>query len=405
MKIVVIGGGPAGFFAALHAAVGGKNEVILFEKSGNPLHKLGSGEGGNCTITNATFDIKQLCGNYPRGDKNLRSAFGRFMTNETINWFENRKVKLKTEPDGRVKPHSGDAQVIVDCLLKEADKNHVSIETEAEVRDIISSFHGGFDVILKNNSKFFCDRIILAYGASLNMEDFSLIKSLGHEVTDPVPSLFTFIIDGNPLKELAGISVIPAKIKIPEAKIESSGLVEITDYGVCGPAVLKLSSFGARRLADAEYRFTMHINWLNEKKDDAFRQELFNIKAANPGKQVGSLIPFKLPPELTNYLLKKSNMDENMKWGEISKEEINKLSHNVLQDTYHVTGKKTYPEEFVTCGGVSLTEVDFKNMQSRKIKGLYFAGEVLDIDGLAGGFNLQVAWTTGYIAGNAAGGN
>lgn len=403
MKIVVIGGGAAGFFAAIHASKNGNNEVVILERSSSLLHKVKISGGGRCNVTNALYDIKQLCQNYPRGDKQLRSSFSKFNTTDTVKWFEERKIKLKTEDDGRVFPVSDDSKTIIDCLLKEAQKNNIIIETDTEVRDIIPSFHGGFELFLKNGSKFYCDRIIIATGGSINEENYSWIKALGHEIMQPVPSLFTFNIPDNPISELTGIAIDPAKVRIPEAKIEFSGPVLITHWGLSGPAILKLSSFGARKLADVDHNFQIQVNWLNDKKEDALRQELFNIKAANPNKHVGNLLPFKLPSRLISFLLKKSAIDPNKKWGEVSKEEINKLAQNVLFDTYHVTGKTAFKEEFVTCGGVSLNEIDFKSMQSKKMKGLYFAGEILDIDGLTGGFNFQAAWTTGFIAGNAAG--
>ncbi len=403
MKIVVIGGGAAGFFAAIHAASGSKNEVILLEKSSKLLQKVKVSGGGRCNVTHACFDIKQLCQSYPRGDKQLRSAFSRFMTTDTIKWFEDRKVKLKTEADGRMFPVSDNSETIIDCLLKEAKKNKVTIELESEVKNIITSFHGGFEIVLKDGRTIECDKVIVATGGSPKEEGLSWLKALGHEIIEPVPSLFTFNIPNNPLTELMGLSVDPARVKIPEIKLEYSGPVLITHWGLSGPAVLKLSSFGARKLADREYDFTIQVNWLNDKKEEALRQELFNIKAANPAKQVGNLLPFKLPARLTTFLIEKSGMKEDKRWADISKEEINKLAQHVLYDTYHIKDKTTFKEEFVTCGGVSLNDIDFKSMQSKKVKGLHFAGEVLDIDGITGGFNFQAAWTTGFIAGTAAG--
>lgn len=405
MKIVVIGGGAAGFFAAIHAASGGRNEVILLEKTGKLLQKVKVSGGGRCNVTNACFDMKQLCQNYPRGEKQLRSAFTKFTTSDTIKWFEDRKVKLKTEPDGRVFPVTDDSQTIIDVLTKEAAKNKVDIQMNTDVRSIIPSFHGGFELYLGDNKKIQCDKLIVATGGSQKPEDFEAVKGLGIEIIEPVPSLFTFNIPDDPIVELTGLSVDPVKVKIPDAKIEYSGPLLVTHWGLSGPAILKLSSFGARKLAERHYDFHIQINWLNEKKEEALRQELFNIKAANPAKQVGNLLPFKLPARLTKHLLDKSNIQEDRKWAEVSKEDINKLAQNVLYDTYHVLGKTTFKEEFVACGGVSLNEIDFKSMQSKKVKGLHFAGEVLDIDGLTGGFNFQAAWTTGFIAGTAAGTN
>jgi predicted Rossmann fold flavoprotein len=403
IRIAVIGGGAAGFFSAIHAAESGKNEVTIFERSTKLLQKVKVSGGGRCNVTHATFDIKQLCQSYPRGDKQLRSAFNRFTTSDTVKWFEDRKVKLKTEADGRMFPTTDDSQTIIDCLTREATRSKIQVETGSEVKNVIPSFAGGFELVLKDGRRLQFDKVIITTGGSQKEEDFMMIKAFGHEIVEPVPSLFTFNIPNDVLVELQGLSVDPVKIKIPEAKIEYSGPVLVTHWGLSGPAVLKLSSVGARKLAEKQYEFAVQVNWLNDKKEEALRQELFNIKAANPGKQIGNLLPFKLPSRLVEHLLSKSGINESKRWADVSKEEINKLAQHVLYDTYQVQGKTTFKEEFVTCGGVQLSEVDFKSMQSRKVKGLYFAGEVLDIDALTGGFNFQAAWTTGFIAGTAAG--
>jgi len=403
LKIVVIGGGAAGFFAAIQAASANKNaEVVLLEKTSKLLQKVRVSGGGRCNVTNACSDMKQLSAAYPRGEKQLKSAFSRFTTTDTVNWFQERKVKLKTEADGRIFPVSDDSQTIIDCLEKEAKKLKIDIRLESEVKKIIPSYTGGFELALANGDRISCSKLIVASGGSPKSENMQWIKELGHEIIEPVPSLFTFNIPNEALNELTGISVNPTKIKITDTKFEFNGPVLITHWGLSGPAVLKLSSFAARYLAEKEYNFSVQLNWLNDKKDEACRNELMNVKAANPHKQVNNHFPFKLPTRLLSHLFAKSGIDETSRWADVSKIDIQQLVQNLIYDTYEVKGKTTFKEEFVTCGGISLNDIEFKNMQSKRCKNLYFAGEILDIDGITGGFNFQAAWTTGFIAGNAA---
>jgi len=403
LKIVVIGGGAAGFFAAIQAASANKNaEVVLLEKTSKLLQKVRVSGGGRCNVTNACSDMKQLSAAYPRGEKQLKSAFSRFTTTDTVNWFQERKVKLKTEADGRIFPVSDDSQTIIDCLEKEAKKLKIDIRLESEVKKIIPSYTGGFELALANGDRISCSKLIVASGGSPKSENMQWIKELGHEIIEPVPSLFTFNIPNEALNELTGISVNPTKVKIADTKFEFNGPVLITHWGLSGPAVLKLSSFAARYLAEKEYNFSVQLNWLNDKKDEACRNELMNVKAANPHKQVNNHFPFKLPTRLLSHLFAKSGIDETYRWADVSKIDIQQLVQNLIYDTYEVKGKTTFKEEFVTCGGISLNDIEFKNMQSKRCKNLYFAGEILDIDGITGGFNFQAAWTTGFIAGNAA---
>jgi predicted Rossmann fold flavoprotein len=403
LKIVVIGGGAAGFFAAIQAASANKNaEVVLLEKTSKLLQKVRVSGGGRCNVTNACSDMKQLSASYPRGEKQLKSAFSRFTTTDTVNWFQDRKVKLKTEADGRMFPISDDSQTVIDCLEKEAKKLKIDIRLESEVKKIIPSYTGGFELALANGDRISCNKLIIASGGSPKSENMQWLKELGHEIIEPVPSLFTFNIPNEALNELTGISVNPTKVKIADTKFEFNGPVLITHWGLSGPAVLKLSSFAARYLAEKEYNFSVQLNWLNDKKDEACRNELMNVKAANPHKQVNNHFPFKLPARLLSHLFAKSGIDETSRWADVSKIDIQQLVQNLIYDTYEVKGKTTFKEEFVTCGGISLNDIEFKNMQSKRCKNLYFAGEILDIDGITGGFNFQAAWTTGFIAGNAA---
>ncbi len=402
-KVVVAGGGAAGFFAAITCAQANNDaEVIILEKTNKLLSKVAVSGGGRCNVTHACFDLKQLSLSYPRGEKQLKSAFSRFMTTDTVKWFEERGVKLKTEEDGRMFPTTDNSETIIKCLLKEAKKLKIEIKDQTEVKQITPRFHGGFELKLGSGEKMECDKLIVACGGSPKIEGLNWIKELGHEIIEPVPSLFTFNIQDEELANLQGISVNPAKAKILDTKLEFSGPVLITHWGLSGPAILKLSSYGARILAEKDYNFQVQINWMNEKKEEVARLELMNLKAANPSKQINVLFPFILPKRLLHYLFEKTGINDKMKWGEISKEDVNRFVNNLLYDTYQVKGKTPFKEEFVTCGGIGLDDIDFKTMQSKRCKDIHFAGEILDIDGITGGFNFQAAWTTGYLAGLGA---
>lgn len=404
MKIAVIGGGAAGFFAAIHAAqADSKNEVTLFEKTSKLLAKVLVSGGGRCNVTHACFENNRLSTNYPRGERQLKSAFARFSTKDTIEWFNSKGIKLKTESDGRMFPVTDSSETIADCLLSEAKKSGVTIQLNTEIKTIQPKLSGGF-TLLANGTPFSFDKVIVTTGGSPKQDGFSWLKDLGHQISNPVPSLFTFNIPNNGITELMGISVEQAKIKLLGTKYEYSGPLLITHWGLSGPAVLKLSSYAARDLADMDYRFSIQVSWLNDKKEDAVRNELMNLKAANPAKHLRNLFPYaQLSKRLQDYLFHKASVDVDKNWADVSKIDIQHLVEVLLYDTYHVHGKTTFKEEFVTCGGISLDDVHFKNMESKKIKGLHFAGEVLDIDGITGGFNFQAAWTTGYIAGINAG--
>lgn len=404
MKIAVIGGGAAGFFSAIHAALANKkNEVTIYEKSGKLLTKVLVSGGGRCNVTHACFENNRLTPNYPRGERPLKSAFARFSTKDTVEWFLKRGVKLKTESDGRMFPTTDNSETIANCLLNEAKKLNISIVLNTEVKSIQTQIHGGF-LLNTNTTPINADKVIVTTGGYAKPEGFNWLKDLGHTIETPVPSLFTFNVPNNPITELMGISVEMAKVKIPEAKREFSGPVLITHWGFSGPAVLKLSAYSARELADLEYNFDVHISWLNDKKEDAVRNELMNLKAANPTKHLRNLFPYhELSRRLQDYLFHKTNVNADKNWADISKADVNNLVDVLLYDKYEVRGKTTFKDEFVTCGGVSLDDVQLKNMESKKLKGLHFAGEVLDIDGITGGFNFQAAWTTGYIAGSNAG--
>ncbi|MCC7533360.1 MAG: NAD(P)/FAD-dependent oxidoreductase [Bacteroidia bacterium] len=404
MKIAIIGGGAAGFFSAIHAAMANKdNEVTIYEKTTKVLSKVLVSGGGRCNVTHACFENNRLTSNYPRGERQLKSVFSRFSTSDTVAWFESNGVKLKTEEDGRMFPTTDNSETIANCLQKVAQKLKVNIEFETKVSTIQTDITGKFN-LLTNKGKITADKVIVTTGGNPKEVGFNWLKEMGHTIVPPVPSLFTFNVPNNPITELTGISVDPVKIKVVDSKYEFSGPLLITHWGFSGPAVLKLSSYAARDLADLDYEFDIQISWVNDKKEDLVRNELMNLKAANHHKKFRTLFPYtKLSKRLQDNLFAKAEINPEKNWADISKAEINTLVEVLLYDTYHVSGKTTFKEEFVTCGGVSLDDIHFKNMESKRVKGLHFAGEVLDIDGITGGFNFQVAWTTGYVAGTNAG--
>lgn len=404
MKIAVIGGGAAGFFAAIHAAQENPdNQVTIYEKTGKVLSKVLVSGGGRCNVTHACFENNRLATHYPRGEKPLKSAFSRFNATDTIEWFGKRGVKLKTEADGRMFPVTDSSETIADCLVKELKKLKIGIEFNTDIKAIQPQLDGAFN-LLTNSGTIPANKVIITTGGHPKEDGFNWLTALGHQLEKPVPSLFTFNVPNNPVTELMGISVDQVKVRITETKHEFSGPVLITHWGFSGPAVLKLSSYAARALAGINYHFNIQINWLNDKKEDAVRNELMNLKAANPTKHLRNLFPYvQLSKRLLDHLFTKAGIDADKNAADISKADLNRLVEVLLYDSYDVKGKTTFKEEFVTCGGISLNDVHIKNMESKKVKGLYFAGEVLDIDGITGGFNFQAAWTTGFIAGTNAG--
>ena len=402
MKIAVIGGGAAGFFSALSAKEHNPgSQVTIYEKSDKLLSKVRISGGGRCNVTHHCFDIKELASSYPRGERRLRKAFGTFSPTDTINWFENRGVELKTEADGRMFPVTDSSQTIIDCLLNEASGLGVSIKTKSHIKQLIPG-KNGFELVFNNEKTKSVDKVIVAAGGSPRPEGFKWLKELGHSISNPVPSLFTFNMPDEPIKELMGLVANPVSVKIMGTKLKSSGPLLITHWGMSGPAILKLSAFGARVLHELGYQFNVLINWAGEKAETEVKAALDEIVKDNPKKKVQNICAFELPHRLWDFLLKKMNLPDDMIWINMGKKNLNRLVHLLTNDEYKVSGKTTFKEEFVTCGGINLNEIDFKTMQSKKVLGLYFCGEVLDIDGVTGGFNFQAAWTTGFVAGKLA---
>jgi predicted Rossmann fold flavoprotein len=401
-KIAVIGAGAAGFFGAIrmksllpHAT------VIVFEKSNKMLAKVKVSGGGRCNATHACFEVSQLIKNYPRGSKELRQAFMQFACTDTVNWFFDRGVELKTEQDGRMFPVTNDSQTIIDCLMDEAEKLGVQFSLGSNIKKVESK-NGKLELTFDNDDSEVFDAVLIATGGHPNKSGFNWMASTNHTIVDPIPSLFTFNFKDKTISALMGISVPDAQVKIVGTKHEYSGPLLITHWGISGPAVLKLSSFAARQLAEMKYEFMVAVNWINRKEGDV-RELILQVKAKYPKRTLFRLNEVELPKRLWEYILFKLKIDGEQIIGNISKDTLNRIVNTLVNDQYQVKGKTTFKEEFVTCGGVELSEVDFKTMESKLVPNLFFAGEVLDIDAITGGFNFQAAWTTGYIAGSTIG--
>jgi predicted Rossmann fold flavoprotein len=416
LKITVIGGGAAGFFSAITCAkTYPQARVTLLEAGRQLLAKVRISGGGRCNATHACFDPAILVQNYPRGGKALRGAFTRFQPRDTVEWFASHSVSLKTEADGRMFPVTDDSATIVNCLIRAAEDAGVQIRTGDAVVSVkqltleegedapstAPTDEPRFEIELKSGDRLKCDRLILATGS--NPSGFKWAKDLGHTIEHPVPSLFTFNISDSRIQDLAGVSVANAKVRLPGAKLEQSGPLLITHWGLSGPAVLKLSAWGARFLHDRHYRTPVLINWLPQYNPEVLRQQLLGVKSQLSQRLVVSSCPFPIPRRLWERLTSAIGIDEPKRWADISNKTLDRLLQELVQGEYQISGKGAFKEEFVTCGGVNLKEVDFKTMESRRCRGLYFAGEILDIDGVTGGFNFQSAWTTAWLAGIAIG--
>ncbi len=400
MTIAVIGGGAAGFFSAIAAKENHSNShVTIFEKSQKVLSKVKVSGGGRCNVTNGISSISELAKGYPRGEKQLKKAFSVFSTTDTRKWFEWRGVELYTQDDNRVFPKSNNSQSIVDCLMRETNRLGIDIQFGAGVSSITTTsnklelqFRG------ETKSRIF-DKLIIATGGSPSKKSFDWLKEMGHKIEEPVPSLFTFNMPKESVKELMGVVVANAIVNIQGTKLKSQGPLLITHWGMSGPAILKLSAFGARILQNLGYKFKIQVNWAGEPNNELVLETIRDIAEGSPKKLLSNVKPFGLPERMWLFLLTRSEISSTKKWSELGKKGMNKLVNTLTNDEYQVSGKTTFKEEFVTCGGISLESVNFKTMESKACPNLYFAGEVLDIDGITGGYNFQAAWTTGFIAG------
>ena len=399
LQVAVIGGGAAGFFSAISAKTHNPEaKVTIYEKSDKLLSKVRISGGGRCNVTHHCFDVRELVKFYPRGERPLKKAFGMWSPTDTVEWFQKRGVELKTESDGRMFPTTDNSETIINCLIDETKKLGIGIKTGANIKSL-KKLDKEYEMGFHRGGRKTADKVIIATGGSPRSKGFDWLRKLDHDIEEPVPSLFTFNMPNEPIKELMGVVADPVSIKIMGSNLKSSGPLLITHWGMSGPAVLKLSSFGARDFYDMDYEFKTLVNWTGERPEQEVRALLKEVEDEHGKKKIPNVNPFGLPGRLWNFLIDKLELGDDMIWQNMGKKNINRLVHLLTNDEYQVQGKTTFKEEFVTCGGISLTDVDMKTMESRKSPNLYFAGEVLDIDGVTGGFNFQAAWTTGYIAG------
>jgi predicted Rossmann fold flavoprotein len=406
-RVVVVGGGAAGFFGAIACAekLGVGGTARIYEATAHPLAKVRVSGGGRCNVTHACFEPRELVKHYPRGGRELLGAFHRWQPRDTVAWFTERGVELKTEADGRMFPTTDDSATIVDCLLRAAAAAGVQIATSLGVRKAERVNRDGeppsFWLTLTDGSEVRCERLLLATGGNRASAGFTIAQALGHTIEPLVPSLFTFHLDDARLIGLSGLSVENAALAVPGTKLRDSGALLITHWGLSGPAVLKLSAWGARELAGKSYEFPLTINWSPPHTRESLARELAEVRSRNPRKQLATWSPLPLPQRLWERLVTASGIAATAPWSQVGNAALNTLAAQVAAGEFRVVGKSTFKEEFVTCGGVRLSEVNFQTMESRICPGLHFAGEVLDIDAVTGGFNFQSAWTTGRLAGEA----
>jgi predicted Rossmann fold flavoprotein len=395
MKIAVIGGGAAGFMAAITAKeTHPEASISIFEKTDKVLAKVKVSGGGRCNVTNATFSIAQLIKHYPRGGKQLKKPFNHFFTTDTVNWFESRGVTLKTEADNRMFPKSNSSQTIVDLLLNTAENLNIRISYKSKVSAIIPS-ENGINLSINGETLVF-EKVIIASGGSPKASGLDWLTALGYKIVKPVPSLFTFNMPKNPITALMGLSVPNVITSIKGSKLKQNGPLLITHWGMSGPAILKLSAWGAQDLANLNYNFSVQINWLGINEEE-LRNQFAGLTASR--KLMYKHNPTEIPKRLWHFMLNKLAVSESQIWNELSKKNKNRLVNMLINDEFEVKGKTTFKEEFVSCGGIDLSEINMQTMESKRHKGIYFAGELLNIDGVTGGFNFQAAWTTGYLAG------
>lgn len=397
--IAVIGGGAAGFFAAIHAS-GPGIQVLLFEKSPKLLSKVKISGGGRCNVTHRPMEISKLIKNYPRGEKFLKKAFSHFSIPDTFTWFESRGVPLKIEDDGRVFPQSNTSQTIVTCLEEEAKMRGVQIKLSNGIKSILSKDQGY--ILITDKEKISVSKIIVASGGHPNLGAYEYLNQLNHKLITPIPSLFTFNTPQEPIRELMGVAMSDARVKLEGTKLSYRGPILITHWGISGPAVLKLSAFGADWLYEKEYKARAIIQWNAELSEQAYAEQLSSYALHHPNRRVLSHPLFGIPARLWEHFCSQSEINDSQVFGQLSKRLNNKLVQCLFCYPVTMQGKTTFKEEFVTAGGISLDEVHPETMESKLYSGIYFAGEVLNLDGITGGFNFQAAWTTGYLAGRSA---
>jgi predicted Rossmann fold flavoprotein len=395
--IIIVGGGAAGFFTAINIVEKNpKLKVAILERGTEVLNKVRISGGGRCNVTHACFEPNELVKFYPRGEKELRGPFHQFCSGDTIEWFEKHGVELKIEADGRMFPVSNSSQTIIDCFLKATQKLGISVLTGQSVQSIFKK-----DTLWKvetQSENYIAEKLILATGS--NPKVWEMLQTFGHAVVSPVPSLFTFNIKDSRIKELPGVAA-QVTVKVKDTKLTSTGPLLITHWGMSGPAILKLSAWGARILHDKNYQFTIFVNWLNDADKEDVEKKLKELKQEHAKKSVSKKSPFELTNRLWESLVLASGIESETKWADLSKIQLQNLTNQLTNGTFQVNGKSTFKEEFVTAGGIDLKEINFKTMESKLHENLYFAGEIVNIDAITGGFNFQNAWTSGFIVANS----
>jgi predicted Rossmann fold flavoprotein len=398
-QIIIVGGGAAGFFAAIAAAESGASATLL-EKTARFLDKVRISGGGRCNLTHACFETREFATRYPRGERALLAPFQQFSATDTVAWFAARGVKLKTERDGRMFPTTDSSQTIVDCLVAAAEKAGVKFRLNCGVESVVKNADERFELILAGGEKIYCDKLLLATGGCRAAAAGNLAVSLGHKIEPPVPSLFTFQIESPWLRSLAGVSLELAEVSVPVAKLRECGPLLVTHWGLSGPAILKMSAWGARELHQLDYKFPLLVNWLPEFSAEKIAAKFLARRETDGGKLVVNVPLAPLTSRLWEQLVLAAGIPADTRWSKFSRVQSHALVQQLMRSEFLVSGKSLNKDEFVTCGGVKLNEVNFKSMESKICPGLFFAGELLDIDGITGGFNFQAAWTTGFIAGN-----
>ncbi|MFV8331982.1 NAD(P)/FAD-dependent oxidoreductase [Flavobacterium sp. GSP14] len=399
--IIIVGGGAAGFFTAINIVEKNpKLKVAILERGADVLQKVRISGGGRCNVTHAIFEPNELVKFYPRGEKEMRGPFHQFCSGDTTEWFEKHGVELKIEADGRMFPVSNSSQTIIDCFLKATQKLGISVLTGQSVQSIFNTGVSGETVwkIETPTENYLVEKLILATGS--NPKVWEMLQNFGHAVISPVPSLFTFNIKDSRIKELPGVAA-QVTVTVKDTKLTSTGPLLITHWGMSGPAILKLSAWGARILHDKNYLFTIFINWLNDQDTADVEKKLKDLKVEHAKKSVSKKSPFELTNRLWESLVLASGIEVETKWADLSKTHLQNLANQLTKGTFQVNGKSTFKEEFVTAGGIDLKEINFKTMESKLHENLYFAGEIVNIDAITGGFNFQNAWTSGYIVANA----
>lgn len=402
--LIIIGGGAAGFFGAIQAASMKPGlRALILEKSSKLLSKVRISGGGRCNVTHNCFNAAQLARHYPRGEKTLKVLFKSFSAEDVVEWFRSKKVELKTENDGRMFPVTDNSETIINCFLKEAERLGIEIKLNSPV---VSLTRDGemLSVAINGGEKYLTKKVLVAVGGNPKADAYQWLVAAGHSLINPVPSLFTFNDSNKSFTDLMGVSVPDAMVRIAGTKFSERGPVLITHWGLSGPAVIKLSAWAAQYLHEINYQFSALVNWLGSKGEEDLRMELTSYKTGKGKQKVVTNPLFSLPARLWQRLCSLSEIPDNKTWNELSMRNINKLIEHLIRCSFEIKGKTTFKEEFVTCGGIDLRNVDPLTMESKTMPGVYFAGEVLDIDGETGGFNFQAAWTTAYIAARAISG-